>query len=291
LKLQRIIFHSSMAANNTLHFSAIPLSLTPPGNRQPIPPMRRVTLLDLDHLALLIQNGQEHSLCQQWLDKKEQQKLLELRYEKRHRQWLGGRICAKEAALQFLNNGLAASAELVAQHLQIGIAASGRPLLTPHDQSESHPSLPYISISHSGRYAMAAASSSPCGIDIQENHPTLLRVKDRFCTHAEETILTNSLETLHLPDHLTLLWAAKEAIKKAVTLDHMPGFLDLTLTQVHALTAMPDAEGWRFLLSRKSAAKSDEKQPQFTVTTCRYQGYGIGLCLLPDPADPGIHHA
>ena len=82
---------------------------------------------------------------------------------------------------------------------------------------------------------MAVAASTWCGIDIQADSASLVRVKDRFCSREEEDLLGHHLKKLQLSDHLTLLWAAKEAVKKGADLERMPGFLDLVLTDIQVM--------------------------------------------------------
>jgi len=66
-------------------------------------PRLQTAMLDLDHLATLIHTGEEQTIRQEWLHRREEEKLQTLHYEKRHLEWLGGRICAKEASLQYLH--------------------------------------------------------------------------------------------------------------------------------------------------------------------------------------------
>jgi phosphopantetheinyl transferase len=202
-------------------------------------------MLDLDQLRTLVHNGQEKALCREWLHREEQEKLETLHYEKRHLEWLGGRICAKQATLQYLHDMNPVSAKknstlsrrtlqattLRAPLLQIMTTASGRPFLDSNIPANEL-DLPSISISHSRKYALAVAASTACGIDIQITSDALVRVQDRFCSQKEEELLGRSLMQLQLPDHLTLLWAAKEAVKKGAQLENMPGFLDLSLTHI-----------------------------------------------------------
>ncbi|MDD3815365.1 MAG: 4'-phosphopantetheinyl transferase superfamily protein [Desulfocapsaceae bacterium] len=281
------------------------------------------TMLDLDQLRTLLHHGAIKSICEKWLHRNEEEKLNSLHYAKRHLEWLGGRICAKEASLRYLLGSHGDQSNQAAIHaplLQIIPSASGRPFLDgkalPQDLH-----MPHISISHSKGYAVAVAASSHCGIDIQTDSQALERVKDRFCSQKEEKLLGHELQHLQLPQHLTLLWAAKEAVKKAATLESMPGFLDLMLTHIQTTardglvsrvtgTAQkrptardglvsrvpgreeeqptPQAEALtpcRFTLEfQKGEQKSCSRRLQFQVAVCLHQGYGIGLCVIPSQA-------
>ncbi|MBU1986975.1 MAG: 4'-phosphopantetheinyl transferase superfamily protein [Proteobacteria bacterium] len=262
----------------------------------------QATMLDLDQLCTLLHNGEEKAICEKWLHRDEEEKLNSLHYEKRHIEWLGGRICAKEASLRYLQGSHGDQSKQAAIHaplLQIMPSASGRPFLDekalPQDLN-----MPHISISHSKGYAMAVAASSHCGIDIQADSKGLERVKDRFCSREEEELLGHELKQLQLPQHLTLLWAAKEAVKKATTLESMPGFLDLMLTHIQTtareglVSRMPGMAQERptpqtesqttclFTLEfQEGQKKSFSRGLQFQVAVCLHQGYGIGLCVIP----------
>ncbi len=258
-------------------------------------PRLQTAMLDLDHLATLIHNGEEKTLCRDWLHRREEEKLQTLRYEKRHLEWLGGRICAKAAGLQYLHaNNLVSwgqnsilsprtlsSAALRAPLLQIMSSASGRPFLDPSGLPEVL-SMPHISISHSRGYALAVAASSPCGVDIQAESETLVRVKDRFCSRTEEELLGHRLKQLRPATRLTLLWAAKEAVKKSVISERMPGFLDLALTHIESIPETGGHAHWAFVF---------DSQENYPVTVCLYQGYGIGLCVIPAQPCTGADNA
>ncbi|MEK6202238.1 MAG: 4'-phosphopantetheinyl transferase superfamily protein, partial [Desulfobulbaceae bacterium] len=221
-----------------MQFLHLPEALTMGINKHFAWAQIQTAMLDLDQIRAFIQDGQEKALCREWLQQKEEEKLQTLHYEKRHIEWLGGRICAKQAAHHYLlagdgqeNQGSLsgrAALHLHASNLLIMSGASGRPFLDHSGLPEDLP-LPHISISHSRRYAVAVAATSHCGIDIQAGSDSLIRVKDRFCSREEEAILGQDLKELQESDHLTLLWAAKEAVKKGASLQRMPGFLDLAL--------------------------------------------------------------
>lgn len=264
-------------------------------------PRLQAAMLDLDHLAALIRKGEEKTLCREWLHRREEEKLQTLHYEKRHLEWLGGRICAKEASLQYLqsNQSEGAAATLRAPLLQIMKSSSGRPFLDP-GVLPGDLSMPHISISHSRGYALAVAASTPCGIDIQADSGTLARVKDRFCSRAEEELLGHRLKQLPPSARLTLLWAAKEAVKKGALFKRMPGFLDLALTHIQTTAgddlvllepgmakerSRTETGGQAHCLFTLDSLESNRqlRRPplQFLVTVCRHQGYGIGLYVLP----------
>ena len=274
-----------------MHFSPFPESLAAYINRNFPRTHLYVAMLDIDHLRACIDDGDEKGLTQEWLHQKEQEKLQALHYEKRHFEWLGGRICAKQVSLQYLHNNPSAPATLRAPQFRIMTAASGRPFMDNNTLPEGlH--IPDISISHSKRYALAVAASTPCGIDIQVTSDALGRVQDRFCSDEEERLLSRELKKIQLPDHLTLLWAAKEAIKKGAELARMPGFLDLELTHIQNIPEAGGLTNSLFTLDYQDSHKeSGNPQLQFQVTVCLHQGYGIGLYVQPGRPCPETKHA
>ena len=152
-----------------------------------------------------------------------------LRLPKRRREWLGGRVAAKEAARTLMTRlGLAVPAW---PGLLVRADEDGRPRLWM--AADDRPVWPAISISHSGDYAGAlAAHGADCGVDIQRVTPRVMRVGERFLSGAETALLAASpcLVGLDPAVRLCLAWAAKEAARKAIRLPAPVGFLELTLT-------------------------------------------------------------
>ena len=260
-----------------MKLSPLPECLSPEISKIFAQPRLQAAMLDLDQLAMLIHNGEEKAICKEWLHQREEEKLQTLHFEKRHLEWLGGRICAKEASLHYLQSNHSEASNMGAPHLQIMSSASGRPFLKPSGLPADL-AMPHISISHSRGYALAVAASKSCGVDIQAESEALLRVKDRFCSRAEEELLEKGLRQLRPSARLTLLWAAKEAVKKAATLERMPGFLDLALTHIQFTPETGDL----FIL---------DSQESHQVTVCLHQGYGIGLCVIPSQPSHGADNA
>ena len=74
------------------------------------------------------------------------------------------------------------------------------------DLSDDH-----ISVSHSGKFATVIISKKyPVGIDIEQVHPRLHKVADKFMSHEEAGREIDTLST----EHLCLHWCAKEALYK-----------------------------------------------------------------------------
>lgn len=149
-------------------------------------------------------------------------------YPKRKKEWLGGRLAVKQALL-----ALAGSTTTKEQLQAISILPSdtGAPSIV---SSSGFTNLaPAISISHSGNYAVGmAAAASSCGIDIQLISDKTERVADRFCTKDERRHLQNYLPKLDKMAQLSLLWAAKEALKKSMLTDQPSIFQGMTLQSI-----------------------------------------------------------
>jgi len=283
-----------MSIGNSLCFSNLPSSLVSGVGNGPAGCHCTLKLLDLDHLRTCLLHRGEAALCREWLHPVEQEKLSSLLHQKRHLEWLGGRICVKEALRCFFIHS-PYPAEVPAPHLQIIHAPSGRPLVH-QGMLNGEMVIPHISISHSGRYALALAAAAPCGIDIQENRETLGRVQERFCSQGEGRLMMDLLPGLDSSEHLTLLWAAKESVKKAVVLEAMPGFLELELRRID-LSHGPDHPGglrftFAFAVGNHGELGAKASLPaQFQALVCLDRGYGIALCLSSPASFPGFHHA
>lgn len=151
--------------------------------------------------------------------------------EKRRAEWLGGRIAAKWAATELLNE-----AEMDWPSLVIQSEEDGRPYLA----AGFRPVVPFISISHSGHLAAALAANLPCGLDIQQLSEKIHTVKKRFATPEEEAILTAALpQSVTETERLTLLWAAKEAMRKMVRISPLLGLLEIRLLAGHGGCGTP----------------------------------------------------
>lgn len=198
-----------------------------------------------------------------WLSVEEQQELGVFKLLKRRKEWLAGRICAKIVAVRWLKTFQ------LTQHNAIHIEnrEDGRPYLSLPDQYGDQ-SPPDISISHSGKFAIALCSNAFCGIDIQETKESLLRVKDRYCDKCESSIIQDSLSPLSVSLRLNLLWTAKEAIRKAMSHTRLPGFLDI---QLNTIAPGPMSETFILIFSLGSKI--------FHVCSGVHGNYAISTCL------------
>jgi len=166
-----------------------------------------------------------------YLRREERERFHSFRHEKRKIEWLAGRIAAKCAGLQLQNNDEKICCGKKQWHqLQILADSSGKPVVI-WSAMESSSSVS-ISISHSKDFAIAIAARENCGIDIQQVTPAVERVEERFVTSEEKNILAEIADLYGRRAALTLLWSAKEAVKKASAGAILPGFLDISLNSL-----------------------------------------------------------
>ncbi len=209
------------------------------------------------------------------LDSRELATFRNFKLAKRRAQWLTGRICAKQALIHYCRRYLPYLTPPGENQLHIGNTSAGRPKLFGEGLPPELHGLD-ISISHSGDCAMALASSTWGGIDIQQRSDSLLRVRDRFCRQEEEIILQRHLPSLDSLGQLNLLWAAKEAIKKARSHQKMPGFLQLHLQDIKKVAD----SGYIFHVRQESHLSAP-----LQVGAALQGVYALAICL---PAE-GIH--
>jgi len=167
----------------------------------------------------------------EYLTEVEQDLFRSFRYVKRQRQWLGGRIAAKAAVARF-HNWNEDFIALPWHDWKIIPDENGRPIIS-YIGAGNQLKPPYISISHSGDLATAMAAPCNCGLDIQEITNTVARVRKRFLTNAEEELI-KTLLPMNLDEQyrLSLVWAAKEAVRKTIAVSPLLGFMEIRLQKI-----------------------------------------------------------
>ncbi len=204
------------------------------------------------------------------LTRAEQNQLKKYTLAKRQSEYFSGRICAKIAIERFLKTctGIASPTS----QLEIYNDTEGRPLLACPTLASP---LPEISISHSKGYAAAIASPHRCGIDIQRQENTLIKVKEKFCSENEWQILLSELPSYNELALLSMLWSAKEAQQKSLGNGVMPGFLQLCLQTV--ASSEPDLFLFSFSLSDWNNHPNST-----TVVTGTYLNYAVGVSIIEE---------
>jgi len=217
-------------------------------------------------LPLTYINTQIKQTKKQWLHKEELLKLSGFSFEKRYKEWLGGRICSKQGLYTFLQQQ--DPFQFIPEHQQYRIASeeSGRPYFTGLKNIDFL--FPELSISHSKDFATALISKTHCGIDIQYPAESLYKVKEKFSTEKEELLLQQALPELSALQQLTLLWAGKEAVKKMLSPNGIPGFHELSLQKIS-----PHGKSTAMLGYSKTGEKILSVAAGILNT-----GYGLALC-------------
>jgi 4'-phosphopantetheinyl transferase EntD len=145
-------------------------------------------------------------LLDYFLSAEERREWNRLEHSKRKREWLGGRIAAKTAVRMLLD------AEIPHIGMRIENGAERAPVVVL-ERDEDGPA-PFIGISHSRDVAVALASTSAgLGIDVEALSSTANELLPQFATADEAESFGKEFDSQNAP---TLLWAAKEACRKAL---------------------------------------------------------------------------
>jgi len=179
--------------------------------------------------------------------------------DKRKHEWLGGRLCAYDCARR-----LTAWPEMPFQARDWWLAAdeNGRPFWQGNVPGALRGT--DISLSHGGGYALALIAPGRVGVDVEACQMKVERVAARFCHEEEEDTLARLLPEKDRLARLTLLWSAKESLRKAAT--GLPGFLAMSLADGNRAD-----HGWRLTLAWEKQA---------TVAATLYDGHAFAFCLL-----------
>lgn len=186
----------------------------------------------------------------------------QFKYPKRQSEWLGGRLAAKQAVLRDQKQE-----ETVAARHEWPICPDeyGRPAFKYPGNNQ-----PGLSISHSHGLALAmTVNGRQCGLDLQKISMATTRVKEKFCSGEEEQLIAS----LNLPGNsqangLTMLWSAKEALRKARGGHPLTGLMNMQLTK----TTTPHKNCWLFTMGVNSE--------QHLIPVFFYRDYTIALCII-----------
>ncbi|MCI5210621.1 MAG: 4'-phosphopantetheinyl transferase superfamily protein [Candidatus Electrothrix sp. ATG2] len=212
---------------NPYHYADLPVQLCQE-KRQAL------SLVDLDQLEQALQLN-ENSFLLQVLSPAEQGYFQRFKYMKRKKEWLGGRIAAKAAMLAFS----CASDDQNLDSITILPNKHGRPLAEelPACLSGLGNELT-ISLSHSDGFAVALAKlarkGANCGVDLQKISTKLAGLTSHFATDGELQLLAQQANCDE-DTRLTMLWTAKEALKKALLHDQSVIFSATELQEVFQL--------------------------------------------------------
>lgn len=205
-------------------FQGITSYIHPPSPETPA----SISIIDLVDLGqILAQDNQDTRSVRPLLSSEEQKVFDGFTYPKRRTEWLGGRLAAKVSL-----SGLEPLSFSTDQFATISIMAAenGAPVLICPSLGFSKPAL---SISHSRQSAVGmTAQAAFCGIDIQQITDRTIGLVDRFAEPAEQDLLRDALPDVDEATRLTLLWSAKEAMKKSLLSDQPVIFQGVRLQSV-----------------------------------------------------------
>lgn len=233
----------------------------------------QTVLLGLLPATNVCEHSQSESLFCEMLHPKEAAILSGYRFPKRRSEYLTGRICAKLATQNFLDLTKTNSNYPLLPEIEIANTADGRPKVRVHTPKADEPKMD-ISISHSGDYGVALAAQSKCGIDLQQQKSALLRVQEKYCSVGEFRLLETFLTDNDTLTRLTILWAAKEAAKKALSQWQMPGFRDMEAWKLKSFT------NCIALFLRLPHTTSQQMPREVTVMACMFNDYALAICLV-----------
>ncbi|SMB25369.1 Modular polyketide synthase [Sterolibacterium denitrificans] len=127
---------------------------------------------------------------------------------RRRRQWLNGRVAAKDAVREYLWRKHGCT-EIFPKELRVGNNAQGQPLISPHVHATFAEQL-HVSIAHKDLLALAKTDEKPVGVDIER----IEMRSDEFiglAMTAEEIALLPKTER---DEWVARFWVSKEAVAK-----------------------------------------------------------------------------
>lgn len=127
---------------------------------------------------------------------------------RRRRQWLNGRVAAKDAVRSYLWHKHGAHT-LYPKELLIDNASSGQPQVTTH-VTEAFVERLQVSIAHKDKLAIAMVAEHPVGVDIERIEARSDEFMALALTESEQALLPQEARD----EWLTRCWVAKEALAK-----------------------------------------------------------------------------
>jgi phosphopantetheinyl transferase (holo-ACP synthase) len=238
-------------------------------------------LLDLRLLEKAVNNSGQEKITSANLSREERGQLSKFASAKRKKEWIGGRFAAKYATARLLEKTKSQDNTMAWSGHNILADKNGRPFLAVNQENPENSV--DISISHSASIAAAmAVNKGYCGIDIQKITPQVIKVSDRFCTSSETKVLHAffSVDDKISATPLTKLWAAKEALRKAFSMNSIPGFLELELIEITSVPLQKDSDLWGFIFKWRNSAGSIHKICR--VAVAHIAGYALALTARND---------
>ncbi|MGJ0509383.1 MAG: polyketide synthase dehydratase domain-containing protein [Methylocystis sp.] len=135
---------------------------------------------------------------------------------RRQREWLMGRIAAKDAIRALLAASSEGPREIHPASLAILYDENRRPLVDPRSLQRVTFPAPSISVTHCRDRAIAVAHRAPVGVDLEHIIPRDAAFREAAFTPAECALLEQITQgsAAALEEWMTRLWCAKEATRK-----------------------------------------------------------------------------
>jgi phosphopantetheinyl transferase len=226
-------------------------------------------------IVLLELNGLDAATVAEYLTPPEMEHFGRFTHLKRKKEWLGGRIAAKQAAMAMTSSKDDHGAPPWLS-VEVATEPDGRPFILAVDGPEQM--LPDISISHSrGMAAAMATEEGRCGIDIQKVTPAVIRVRERFAGVAELRILEDLIADWSEATRLSLLWAAKEALKKAIGTRRLPGYLGISLSGTNRDNHAPIGDYFVFDFTLPKGVITQSQKDTVAVAVLSHKEYGLAF--------------
>jgi len=232
-------------------------------------------------LPLLLPGGGFPPELLDLLSTAETAELSRLRIPKRRRDWLGGRLAAKAAALRLLQR---AGLSLEPSEIEILKQDSGEPALRlsrpPRAASEriarplEAPDVVEVTISHSGDLAAAAAwrrgSTGSIGLDIEQVRPVEPEIVPIALTSGEIRRIELAATEQERTRLILSLWTVKEAALKAAGVG-----LSVALQALEVVPG-PECGNWTVRLDSRDGTHPTR---EFLVETSIAAGYVVSLAV------------
>jgi len=216
-----------------------------------------IAVVDITQVRELLRG--DNDLLRDWLSEEEQKHISRYRFPKRASEWLSGRIASKAALLRrqtFLQGKCEPGA------ITILADGHGRPIIIRPQTVH----MVQLSISHSGRYGVGMVSFHGCGVDVQRIESRIAKLGDHIGTEREIRMATKAVGSLL--EGLTLLWAAKEALKKCYLPDRPGLFKAFVVERIYP----EEGSGWRLMCNLIESGLPLE------VRVVQMDGYMLAWC-------------
>ena len=163
------------------------------------------------YLNTALENN-EATITNKYLSFEENKRYYSFKHAKKRLEWLAGRLAAKAAVCRYFNNQALEQSAVSIYNLPNGCPQIKLNII------DAEVAVPNVSISHSKDIAIAlVVQDSAIGVDVQEINPSISEIAEAFLTDKELVLFKTA--DLTQSETLTVIWAVKEASRKAIGVD------------------------------------------------------------------------